>query len=363
MTTAELNARCTLRLHGHPAQAPGAWFQRMATWTQKANQSPDRYGGGALINGFEAQVAQLLGKQAAVFMPSGTMAQQIAMRIWCDRAGIPHFGMHPTCHLELHEQRGYSHLHGLRATLLGAGQRPLLAPDLMTCTEQLAAIIAELPARELGGQLPTWDQLEALKTAARARKTPLHLDGARLWETRTFYEGRSYNAICSGFESVYVSFYKGIGGLGGALLAGDEDFVREARVWQRRQGGNLFNLHPFVVSAAMNLEHNLERMPHWLKRAQALSAVFNHVDGACTVPAKPHVNLFHVLVNTTPAAAANARNVVAEEMGLWIASGFLPTDVPGWSRFEIYVADNAMALQDGQLSAAMRRFMQVARAR
>ena len=57
----------------------------------------------------------MLGFEAARFLPSGTMAQQIAMRVWCERAGVRHFGMHPTSHLELHEERGYAHLHGLHA--------------------------------------------------------------------------------------------------------------------------------------------------------------------------------------------------------------------------------------------------------
>ena len=92
----------------------------MAAWCDANQVSFDAYGEGALVQDFEAQVAERLGAEAARFMPSGTMAQQIALRVWCERAGKRHFGMHPTSHVELHEQRGYARLHGLEATLAAA---------------------------------------------------------------------------------------------------------------------------------------------------------------------------------------------------------------------------------------------------
>src|ERR1700754_4881956 len=75
---------------------------------------PDRYGAGEFLEDFERRFAELLGKEAAVLMPSGTMAQQIALRIHCDRRGRDTVAFHPTCHLELHERAAYSHLHGLK---------------------------------------------------------------------------------------------------------------------------------------------------------------------------------------------------------------------------------------------------------
>ena len=125
--------------------------------------------------GPQAELAELMGVEAARFLPSGTMAQGIAMRIWCGAGG--HFAMHPTCHVELHEERGYSHLFGLRATLLGESRQPMLAADVAAAPDPLAAIIVELPTRENGGQLPDWDDLERLAQLARERGARLHLDG------------------------------------------------------------------------------------------------------------------------------------------------------------------------------------------
>src|SRR5205085_610237 len=83
----------------------------------------DRYGGGPAAERLEARVAELLGKEAAVWLPSGTMAQQIALRIHADRRGSQLVAFHPHCHLDVHEERGYEVLHGLHAKLLGDRNR------------------------------------------------------------------------------------------------------------------------------------------------------------------------------------------------------------------------------------------------
>src|SRR5262249_27327174 len=160
---------------------------------------------------------ELLGKEAAVFMPSGTMCQQIAMRIWCDRRGSSRIAFHPTCHLELHEQQGYRLLHGLHGICVGSPFHLLTLDGLRRIPERLGAILLELPQREIGGQLPTWEELNAISVWARERAIPLHMDGARLWESQPFY-GRSYAEIAALFDSVYVSFYKSLGGIAGSIL-------------------------------------------------------------------------------------------------------------------------------------------------
>jgi len=195
----------------------------------------DRYGSGERIERLERRVAELLGHEAAVFMPSGTMAQQIALRIWSDRRGIETVAFHPTCHLELHEEKGYERLHGLHGKLVGDPNRLITLDDLEALREPLAGLLLELPQREIGGLLPTWDDLREQVTWAREREIALHMDGARLWEAQPFYD-RPHAEIAALFDSVYVSFYKGLGGMAGAALAGDAALVAEARVWQRRHG-------------------------------------------------------------------------------------------------------------------------------
>ena len=109
----------------------------------------------------EAEVRELLGKPAAAFMPSGTMAQQIALRIHADRRGRQVVAFHPTCHLELHEDKAYQRLHGLVGRTLGDGRELLTLADIEAVREPLAALLIELPQREIGGRLPAWDDLVA----------------------------------------------------------------------------------------------------------------------------------------------------------------------------------------------------------
>ena len=264
-----LRRRCSVIIGGGAEAAPGADLIAVGEWCRAHGHAPDRYGDGALIGEFERKVAALLGHEAAVFMPSGTMAQQVALRIHAEETGVDAFAMHPTSHLEIHELRAYARVQRLDVVLLGPRDRPTLAADLAAWPERLAALLVELPAREIGGQLPTWEQLTELATAARARGVRLHMDGARLWEAREAYAPRTHADIGSLFDSVYVSFYKGIGALAGAALAGSAPFVAQARQWRKRMGGTLVQLHPLVASAAMRLDAQLAKMPAWRDRALA----------------------------------------------------------------------------------------------
>jgi threonine aldolase len=341
-----LRRLCTLHVSGHPPAAPGEELIRVGEWCRAQGANADRYGDGELIGAFEAKVAALLGKPAGAFMVSGTMAQLIALRIWCDRAGIRHVAMHPTSHLELHEERAYAHLHDLSVTLLGPRERPTQARDLAACPERLAALLLELPAREIGGRLPAWDELGRISTLTRERGVRLHLDGARLWEAREAYAPKSFAEVCAHFDSVYVSFYKGIGALAGAMLLGTEDFIAEARVWRRRHGGTLAQLHPLVASAAMRFDAQLARMPAYRSRALAFAAALATIDGIVVEPDPPEVNLFHVHFSVPHTALTAARDALATGRGAWLAQRIAESHVPGWSSTEIYVGDNLLALAD-----------------
>src|SRR5437773_5210355 len=116
------------------------------------------------------------------------------------------------------------------------------------------------------------------------------MDGARLWEAREYFAPKSLADLCAPFDSVYVSFYKGIGALAGAMLLGPQDFIAEARVWRRRQGGTLVQLHPFVASAAMRFDSQLAKMPAYRARALALGQALAAIDGLIIDPQTLQVN-------------------------------------------------------------------------
>lgn len=101
----------------------------------------DHYGQGEIINRFERDIAELLGKEAAVFIPSGTMCQQIALRIWANRRGTQNVAFHPKSHLEIHEEHAYQRLHGLNAILVGSPDRLLTLADLKAIAEPIGVLL------------------------------------------------------------------------------------------------------------------------------------------------------------------------------------------------------------------------------
>jgi threonine aldolase len=338
----KLREECELVVPGFVESSPAQEFKALADWCERHGIRHDHYGEGKLVEGFEQKIAALLGKPAAVFMPSGVMAQAAAVKVWTEAAHLPRFGMHPTSHLALHEEEAWSALLHCHGVLLGDRLRPLLAKDLDASSQPLACVIVELPIRDAGGQLPSWDELEALQAAARQRGVRMHMDGARLWESAAFY-GRTHAEIAAGFDSVYVSVYKGIGALSGAVLAGSEDFIAQARLWRRRMGGTLYHLSPMVASAAMRFDERLALMPAVYARTLDLAAGLRDACPALRVnPTVPQTHMFHLYLPAPVDAVNDARDAIAAQSRCWLFGGVRPAEVPGWSVVEISIGDRLL---------------------
>jgi threonine aldolase len=310
---------------------PAAEFHALA---DRVGPRLDVYGGGESVERLEARVAELLGKEAAALFPSGTMAQQIALRIWCERRSCSTVAFHPRCHLDVHEERGYEHLHGLHARPVGHRDRLLTRADLDNVKEPVGALLLELPQRDLGGQLPTWRELRAQTTWARRSGVALHMDGARLWQCGPFYR-RPLREIAALFDTVYVSLYKDLGGLGGCLLAGPEDVIAEARIWRIRHGGRLATFEPMALSAERGLDEVLPRMPSFVRKAKEIGAALARVDGVTVVPDPPQVAMLHVAVRGELDRVNDALLEIAKEHRTLLASGFDPTPLPNVQRTEL----------------------------
>jgi threonine aldolase len=313
----------------------------------------DRYGHGDLIAGFESEVAALVGKEAAVFMPSGTMCQQIALRIWSERRGTRNVAFHPKSHLEMHEEKAYQRLHGLNGILVGSSDALLTLDDLKGISEPLGAILLELPQRELGGQLPDWESLNEVVAWARERGIPSHLDGARLWECKPFYR-RDYSEIAGLFDSVYVSFYKILGGIAGSVLAAPADVIAEARTWQRRHGGNLIHLYPFVLSAQKGLRERLGRMEAYHAKAKEIATLLAPFAEIEIVPNPPHTNMMHLFIRGEQEKLEAAALDVARETGTWLFSWLAPTLFPGLTMYELSVGEATLDLSGQEIVDVFR---------
>ena len=325
---------------------PAETFRALA---ERAGARLDVYGGGESVKRLETRVADLLGKEAAGLFPSGTMAQQIALRILCERSGCFAVGFHPQCHLDVHEERGYSHIHGLQARPIGNRDRLIERADLESVDEPLGALLLELPQRDLGGQLPAWRPLRAQAAWARANGVALHLDGARLWQCRPFYR-RPLSEIAALFDTVYVSLYKDLGALGGCILAGPEDVIAEALIWRVRHGGRLSTYEPMALSAERGLDELLPQMPSFVRKAKDIGVALARIEGVDVVPDPPQVAMLHVFVRGELERLRDELFAVAKERRTLIAAYFAPTPLPNVQKTELSIGASSLDVPTDEIA-------------
>lgn len=263
------------------AEAAEEWAP---TWDQYAERGP--------VQVLEERLAELFGTPGAAWFPSGTMAQQAALRVWCERAGHRRVAMPDIAHPLVHENEGPRLLQGLEVVHLTRGRNTATAADVEAIPGPLAAVLLELPLRDAGCALPSWGELTAVSAAVRGRGAAMHFDGARLWESQPYWD-RPLPEIAALADSIYVSFYKGLGGLSGAALVSAEDFLAEARLWRQRMGGTLFRSTPEVLAALVGLRDALPRMGEHLAWARALAEELTAV-GLTPCPNPPHTPTFQV---------------------------------------------------------------------
>jgi threonine aldolase len=358
---AQLAATRDLTGHGHKTQA--AWLRELADFIEESGQPdplPDRRGTGAQVTDLEDEVARLLGKPAAVLMPSGIMAQQAALRAWADRTGRNTIGMHAKSHFLVYELDALRELHGLRPVVVTEPPRPMLARDLDQIPTPLGAVTVELPLRDGGHVLPSWDELVELSAAVRKRGVPFHIDGARLWESAPFL-GQTAIEIAELSDSVYISLYKGLGGPAGAVLAGPEDFIAEARRWRLRHGGHLPSLFPIAVAGRLGLQRYLPRIGRHVSYAREVAGVIEASGVALTFPVPPQTNTFRVFL-AAPAEALNVAVVTyAEATGTWsFPRDFRGTEVPGWAMAEFIVGEATLGWQPAEIVELLRDLRSIA---
>jgi threonine aldolase len=272
----------------------------------------------------------------------------VAMRIHADRRGIRTVAFHPQCHLEVHEHKGYAAVHGLTAALVGDPFSLIQLSELAELAEPVAALLLELPQRDLGGQLPSWDDLVAQTEWAHGRGAATHMDGARLWEAQPFY-GRPHAEIAALFDSVYVSLYKGLMGIAGAVLAGQRDFVEHAKLWRDRLGGDMSRCWPLAMLAERGLDELLPRMPEFAGRARKLAALLAEVPGVHVVPDPPQTAMFHLHLEASPLAVTVASRQLREELPLAPPRYARPSSSPRHCSFEITVSEQLDETTDAEI--------------
>jgi threonine aldolase len=304
----------------------------------------DVYGDG-LVAALERKVAELLGTEEAAYFPSGTMAQQAALRCWAIETGNDVVATHPLAHLEVHEEHAYRDLTSLRG-VWPTNQARTPSADEVRAAERFGTLALELPLRDAGFLLPEWAELVETVGAARERDARVHFDGARLWETTSHF-GRPLPEIAALADSVYVSFYKSLGAVSGAAVAGPAEFVGTLKHWRHRYGGQIFQQWPAVITALAGIEQQLPRLPEYAAHAKTVAAALaeaaKQVPGVRVFPEPPHTHQFRLWAPFDPRDLRRAAVQQIQSTGSALLGGWMPGPLPGHAFTEATVAADALA--------------------
>jgi threonine aldolase len=337
-------------LSGPPRATMPTRLAQLAHEAEAAYQdsTPDQYGTGP-VRDLERRTAELLGMEDAAFFPTGTMAQQVALRCWAGRTGNPVVALHPLAHPEVHERDALHALGGLRTVHPTTAPRLPTAEEIADFEEPFGTLMLELPLRDAGFVLPSWEELTAAVAAARERDAVVHVDGARLWECTPHFD-RPLPEIAALADSVYVSYYKSLGGLSGAALAASADLIAEAKAWRHRYGGLLFQQYPAALAAQAGLRDELPRLASYVLHARPVAEALRRglLDGGLDLvrvhPPTPHTHQFQLWL-AHPARVLDEASVrQAERTGLSLFGRgvFTEPGPPGLSMTEVTVGASAL---------------------
>jgi threonine aldolase len=287
----------------------------------RAEVGDDVYGEDPTVNELEERVAALLGKDAAVFVPSGTMGNQIALQVHTRRGDEVIVG--EDAHVAADESGAAAAWAGVQFRVAGHGgiftaadlEAALHEPDMHCPRQRLVAL--ENPHNRAGGRVFPASEAAAIAAMARARGLGSHLDGARLWNAAVA-SGVSPAAIAAPFDTVNVCFSKGLGAPIGSALAGSRALVAEARHFRKMFGGGMRQAGVIAAAALFALEHNRERLAEDHAHARQLEAALREVRGAFQLVAA-ETNQVNVETPGIPAErlveAAARRGVLVGAMG------------------------------------------------
>ncbi|MGW5325118.1 threonine aldolase family protein [Streptomyces sp. NPDC004014] len=337
-----------------------ALLREAAPHVYDLDEPADIYGDG-VVAALEERVAALLGTEAAAFFPTGTMAQQVALRCWAARTGDTTVALHGLAHPEVHERHAFSQVAGLRPVRVTSEPRLPTAEEIRDFPEPFGALMLELPLRDAGFLLPSWEELTEVVAAARERDAVVHFDGARLWES-TVHLGRSLDEIAGLADSVYVSFYKSLDGFGGAALAGPAALVEQARTWRHRYGGTVFQQFPTALSALVGLDRELPRLPEYVRHARVVAQALREgfaeagLPWARVNPEVPHTHEFQVWLPYRPGVVAEAAVRQGEETPVLLFANAWQEAGPGIACTEVTVGSAGLEWTADDVRAAVADF-------
>ena len=225
----------------------------------------------------EARVASMLQNEAAIFVPSGTMANQIALRLHTQPGDA--VICHADCHIVHHEAGAAPALSGVTLVALPSEDGALDVEDVARAlcvqedgyTPQTRLVCFENPHNAAGGRIVPQLHIDAVAALCRRKGIALHLDGARLWNA-SVASGRSLGELAAPFTTVSVCLSKGLGAPVGSLLVGPRALIARARRMRRMLGGMMRQAGVLAAAGVYALDHHVERLAEDHRRAELLAS-------------------------------------------------------------------------------------------
>jgi len=286
----------------------------------EAEVGDDVLDGDPTVRRLEARVAELLGKEAGLFFPSGTMANQTA--VWVHTIPGTEVLLDANAHIIHWEMAGAAALAGVQIRPVPPGEdRSVAAAADLERTLRPASphapvstlVCVENTHNGAGGKVSTFAELEAIRAVADANRLPVHMDGARLWNAHVA-TGTPLDAFGRTAHTVMLSFSKGLGCPVGAILVGDAPVIRRAHMIRKRLGGGMRQSGILAAAALYALDAHLARLADDHVNARALAALVDGAGGAHVVA--PDTNI--VMVDLPEGVTSSAVVAAAAEEGVRI---------------------------------------------
>lgn len=284
----------------------------------------DVYGDDPTVNSLEERVAALFGHEAALYCPTGSLANQLSIRT------IVKPGEELLVETRSHIVRAEL---GAAATFSGITTRTWPAEDGLLRAEDPLAIAHENAGPYLvstkaiaventhnfgGGTVQPITEIEKLSVAARARGIAMHLDGARIWNAHVASHV-SFADYGKHFDTISVCLSKGLGAPVGSLMISTKERIQEARIWRKRYGGGMRQVGILAAAGHYALDHNIARLAEDHARAQKIAQALAAIEPSLVNPKKVATNIVGLELSKVGITAGELASR-CKEAGLWISA-------------------------------------------
>ena len=284
----------------------------------------DVYGDDPTVNSLEERVAALFGHEAGLFSPTGSLANQLAIRTLVKPG--EELLTETSSHIVRAELGAAATFSGITTRTWQSTHGILRAEDPLAIAHENAgpylvsttAIAIENTHNFGGGTIQPIDEIAVLARAARARGISMHLDGARIWNAHVA-SGVSFSEYGKNFDTISVCLSKGLGAPIGSVMLSTKERVAEARIWRKRYGAGMRQVGIIAAAAHYALDHNIDRLAEDHGRAKKIAIALAAIDSSLVDPSKVHTNIVGLELSKIGITAADL-TARCKEAGLWISA-------------------------------------------